>query len=337
MAKLTKREREAVAEKRLHSILARHGVANSRTLEQKISDAGPFNQRIDPHILTPVRNRLVKAGNLVKFHNGTNWYHLPDTPDDYVQERLAAQLPIYQSLNQGTVSLRLGQSLEIATYRSLQAANDAEFYGRFTNLDAHDDSTLYVKEEPPNYVGNRSISGKRNLDFLIRHADAGYLGIECKNIREWLYPNRSEIIETLGKCVELDCVPVIIARRVPFVTFKVLIKCGVIIYQHYNQILPDADFSLADQARDKTLLGYHDIRLGNQPDERLLKFITTNLPAVAAEARERFDIFSDLLAHFGSGEMPYAEFVARARRRSLGVNEDHDWQEEPEPEDDTFG
>ena len=31
----------------------RHGAAIAQTLEQKISDAGPFNQRIDPHILNP--------------------------------------------------------------------------------------------------------------------------------------------------------------------------------------------------------------------------------------------------------------------------------------------
>jgi hypothetical protein len=29
---------------------------------------------------------------------------------------------------------------------------------------------------------------------------------------------------------------------------------------------------LAAKVRDKMLLGYHDVRLGNQPDARLVKF-----------------------------------------------------------------
>jgi hypothetical protein len=40
--KLTRAEREEIARKRLVAILRTHGVANARTLEQKISDAGPY-------------------------------------------------------------------------------------------------------------------------------------------------------------------------------------------------------------------------------------------------------------------------------------------------------
>ena len=43
-----------------------------RTLEQKISDAGPNDQRIDPHILTEVRNDLlVRGGSLNSSAAGT--------------------------------------------------------------------------------------------------------------------------------------------------------------------------------------------------------------------------------------------------------------------------
>jgi len=45
---MTREEREAVAETRLMRVLGTLTIANQRTLEQKISDAGPFNQRIDP-------------------------------------------------------------------------------------------------------------------------------------------------------------------------------------------------------------------------------------------------------------------------------------------------
>jgi hypothetical protein len=79
MAKLTRAEREAIAEKRLTVGLRAHGIATARTLEQKISDSGPFNQRIDPHILTPVRNRLVTDGKITEYEfESVKWYFLPD-------------------------------------------------------------------------------------------------------------------------------------------------------------------------------------------------------------------------------------------------------------------
>lgn len=328
--KLTRHDREQIARKRIPSILTQHGNALARTLEQKISDAGPFGQRIDPHILTPARNELVKEGRLVRSkHSDVPWFHLRETPKAVLQRRLAVQLPVFQALNHGSLSKRLGQTLEIATYRALLKSG-AEFYGRFKDLNAHDDSTLYSKEEPPQHIGNRSLSGDQRLDFLARHPEAGHLGIECKNVREWLYPDRQEISEVLTKCIALDCVPVLVARRIPYVTFFLLTTCGAILHQHYNQLLPSADASLADQARHKSLLGYHDIRTGNEPDDRLLTFITQILMKIAPEARAKFDAYKDLLAAFASGEMLYAEFAARVRRRSQGQKEDNDF---PEPAD----
>ncbi|NVD46112.1 hypothetical protein [Qipengyuania atrilutea] len=77
MAKLSRRERETIARERLLRLLARHGVATMRIIEQKISDAGPFNQRINPHILTMVRNDLIDEGEVRRFHHaGTTWYRL---------------------------------------------------------------------------------------------------------------------------------------------------------------------------------------------------------------------------------------------------------------------
>lgn len=193
-------------------------------------------------------------------------------------------------------------------------------------LDKHDDSRLYSKEEPPQEVSGNRLDGDQRLDFLVWHPEARWGGIEAKNVREWLYPNRQEITEFLGKAVALDCVPVLIGRRIPFVTFKVLSTCGVVFHQTYNQLLPEADRELAEKARDKKLLGYHDIRLGNEPDGRLLKFLGTNLPQVLPKARERFEEYKDLLTAFANDTMSYVEFAARVRRRSQGAYEDGDWE-----------
>lgn len=323
---MEREEREKLARKRIVSILNNHAIATMRTLEQKISDAGPYNQRIDPHILTTVRNQLMKEGRVVKLNNQVPWYHLNDTPVEIIKQRLAEQLPIFLGLQRGGLGSRIGQCLEIAIFRALLSQDQLEFLGYFNNLDEHDDSRLYSKEEPPQSLSGLRLEGDQRLDFLVRQEDVGWAGMEAKNVREWLYPNRSEITELIEKAVALDIVPILIARRIPFVTFKVLSTCGVVFHQTYNQLYPDADRELAEQARNKDLLGYHDIRIGNEPDERLLKFIGTNLPQVLLEAREKFDEYKDLLADFAYGEIEYAEFAARVRRRTEGTNEDSDWE-----------
>lgn len=330
---LTREEREALATKRILSVLAKHGVANARTLEQKISDAGPLPQRIDPHILTPVRRALLDVGAVVRVDKGSNtWFHLGNAPQDLVQKRLAEQLGLFQEFTKGDLTLRVGQTLEIAAYRAMLEVPDLEFFGRFADLNDHADDKLYSKEEPPQHLGARSLPGDLRLDFIVRHPSAGYLGMEIKNIREWIYPDRDEITDLIAKCLALNCVPVLVARRIPFVTFKVLNACGVVVHQTYNQLLPQAAASIAAKVAHKEGLGYHDIRLGNTPDKRLTKFIATNLPAVAPEARSNFEAHKDLLAPFSSGDMTYKEFAARVRRRAAGTKEDNDWPEEEKPE-----
>jgi hypothetical protein len=283
-------------------------VANQRTLEQKISDAGPFNQRIDPHILTDVRKRLINEGRIGRVDaSNAPWFYAGNTLPEVRDARLKELLAVYDPYLK--LAKRIGQPLEISVYRALCMLQDAEFYGRFTDLDAHDDSTMYSKEEPPQHIGNRSLHGKERLDFLLRTNDAGFLGIECKNVRHWMYPHVDEITETLRKCLALNAVPVLIARRIPFVTFHVLGKCGLIIHQTYNQLLPDSEAQLAAKVRDKMLLGYHDVRTSSVPDARMVKFITVNLPAVARHARALFEDNIDLLEKFAYGDINYVEFA----------------------------
>jgi len=325
--------RVGIARHRLFRVLERHGIATARTLEQKISDAGPFNLRIDPHVLTIVRNHLVQQDEIrVIRKNNTPWFYLNPTPKETVRTRLAAQLPILQATQKTAFTKRLGQALEIATYRALLQQNYLDHLGSFVDLESHDDSKPYKKEDPPRSLNGNHLSGDGRLDFLVRHPEAAWAGIEVKNVRPWIYPAAEEVTDLLLKALELDCVPVLIARRFPFVTFKVLSQCGMVFHQTYNQLYAQADEALSETARDKSLLGYHDIRVGNHPDKRLCKFITTNLPKVLPEAREKFKDYKDLIGGFVYDEMNYREFAARVRRRSKGSNEDNDWEELPDEE-----
>lgn len=147
-----------------------------------------------------------------------------------------------------------------------------------------------------------------------------FAGIEIKNVREWLYPNRPEIREMLSKCCTLDVVPILIARRVHFTTFRILTRCGVVIHQTYNQLYPATAMDLAQDASAKHLLGYHDIRVGNQPDHRLTHFVETILPAILPKSREQFDSLKGLLCNYSVQRISYADFAKEVASRTMDLD-----------------
>lgn len=306
-------EWHALAQRRLRNILSVHTIANARTLENKISDAGPTDQRVEPHVLTEARQNLEQSGEIRRVQAGaTVWFYLATTDKEEVAARLKEQQAIHARLSKQAFTIRLGQSLEIAVFKALQLGCPCEFYGGFPDLESHGDDQLFAKEEPPSIVSGATIPGKKRLDFLLV-CDGIRAGVETKNIREWLYPHSDEVRDLLLKCCAIHAVPVLIARRLPFVTFSLMYRCGMIIHQTFNQLFPAADAELAELARNKKLLGYHDIRLGNEPDARLQKFIRTNLPTVMAAAKERFDRHFDLLSRFASRVIGYPEFAKRLK------------------------
>jgi hypothetical protein len=322
---MTRTERKDIAKARLVKILKVHKVAAARTLEQKISDAGPNPMRVDPHVLTTARAELEHNGRIIRINrDASTWYALASTPEAEVEAKLQILIPIHMQLCDQAFNMRLGQSLEIAIFRALCASNSLQFLGGFLDLDAHDDSGNYRKEEPPTILSGRRMPGDRRFDFVAFSDLRKPAGIEAKNVREWLYPNRDEVRDLLLKACAVRAIPVLIARRIPFVTFKLFRAIGGIIHQMYNQRFPSADAALAARAADKNLLGYHDIRLGNQPDARLLKFIRENLPPLLAPSHARFTTFLDILHPYANAAMPYAEFAARVRRRVQGTPEDFD-------------
>jgi hypothetical protein len=235
------------------------------------------------------------------------------------------ELVLLQKQAQGVAKL-VGQALERAVLRVLQGQTALTYYGDFLNLEAHDDSKLYKKEEPPPSVSGRRIPGEKKLDFLVHDADGNYAGIEVKNVRQWFYPDREEIRELLLKCCALDAVPVLIARRLHFSTFSVLNPCGVILHQTFNQLYPNTSAELVAKLRDKRQMGFHDILLIDGPDAagthgRLQTFVG-NLADVLPEARAKFEEYKDLLCGYAHGEYKYSEFAARVKRRGRGEPED---------------
>lgn len=327
-------EREQIARKRIVSILTAQTVANLRTLEHKIADAGPNPQRVQPHIITRAKQAMVKEGRLTVINRANaQWLHLADTDPLTVNARFETLRPIWESFTAAPVSRRTGQALEIAIWRALQTTPTITTFGGFHDVDAHDDATLFAKQEIQ--ILNGKTLGAESLDFIAL-IGGHFVGIEAKNIRPWLYPHDEEIRAAVRKALTLDVIPVIVARRIQYASFRVLGTCGVIMHETYNQRLANADAAIAEQAKHKDLLGYHDIRTGNAPDARLTRFFADQLPGLLDRSRAALDQYRDLLEAYASKDIPYAEFAARVRRRRNGQNEDNDWPEEGESEPDDY-
>ena len=317
----------ALAESRLRAVLSRRVVATVRILEHEICD--PVGQPLEPRILGMARKTLVRDGKLIEIvrANDPSWFHLPDALPMDVQAHLATLAPVVRGLSRSAVSRRRGQCLELAICRALGAQPDALYFGRFPDFDpsVSKRKNRYRKEEPPSYIGDRAIPGERRLDFLYLHRAVGFAGVEAKNVREWIYPGADEVKELLVKCIALDCVPILVARRFPRATFEILGECGVILHETLNQLYHVTDKVLADRAKRHDSLGFDDIQVGDEPDARLLSFIGTTLPERLPDARTRFDKFQDLLAAYADGEIQYREFTGRVRRRAAG-KEEADWE-----------
>lgn len=284
-----------------------------RMLEQKISDAGPNPQRIDPHVLTKCRNSLTKEGRLAtRTENKNQWHFLTESDADFVENRFRELVPFHALTESHAFTSRMGQTAEIAVQRAMQTSK-LHFFGHFSDLQLHDDSTLYTKLDPDFFSGIPILGGK--LDYIVVNPDVGGIGIEIKNTREWVYPDKSIVKHLLDKCVQIDVVPVLMARRIHYSTFSVLNACGVVIHQFYNQLYPSSDASFAKQISEKNNLGYFDVRVGNNPDARLLRFFQNSLPVTVEDARSKFNEHKPLIGDYVQGNITYSQFVSRLRGR----------------------
>jgi len=267
--------------------------------------------RVEPSLLTEARRALENEDVIGNEKRGkAYWYFLNATPKQQVDERLEKLAPLHAKTQAGPFTHRVGQMLEIAVMKAIEKSG-MPFLGHFTDLDKHDDSTGYTKVEPPMFVSGNKIE-KGPLDFIVFPGGIAS-GIEVKNYRTWLYPRSSEVRELLWKCADADVVPVLIARRLPFLTIRLLQMSGCLVHENYNQLYPTSDGELATEVRQKNKLGYHDVRTGNEPDKRMLRFIGDLLPGLARDARPVFQRFREVHRDYGKGKLKYGQWQKAVR------------------------
>jgi hypothetical protein len=115
--------------------------------------------------------------------------------------------------------------------------------------------------------------------------------VEVKNIRSILYPYDHDVWDLLGKLGTFpEVLPVLVARRIHFTTFRMFKDLGVIGHDLRTQYFSPA-IDADEFARVTDALRLRDARqvLGSDPPESLVRFFREIGPATAVSRRERWE------------------------------------------------
>jgi len=252
-------------------------------LEAKICEAGPGDKRPNPGSLTAAIKRLQQEARIKTIPKqgatDTPFYapHFVATNSPSFTNLLTIRRHLYHVHKSITERKELcGDVLEQIVDAALERSGVASFLSRFP------DQNL-----PPD----------RPLDFVVEIAGVKWGG-ELKNLREWLYPDSLEIWSAISKCCELNAVPLLITRKLPYVTYLFFGKAGVVGYQtHFQFFHPTAEPELA-RVKAVDGLGYKDIRCTLDPDANMIRLFQSTLPRIGADFASRFQRNRDLLLHF---------------------------------------
>jgi hypothetical protein len=327
-------ERLDLGIKRLLNVLDREQVSAIRTLEMKISDAGPTNQRIDPHILGLAGVEAVERGR-VSIHRDIRtathaWYAPARLGIADIQPKLDVLIEAYLATTSQPFTSALGDPLEISVFKILRRLKAAD--QRFTFLGSYDLSARqangrFGKTEPTVNFNEAVLEGPP--DFVIFDPrSSGEPGmIECKNLREWLYPSKAIMKAIVRKALAANMTPILIARRIPYIAKAALCEpAGIIAHETYHQLYPETDHGrdLAAIVRDNRGLGYFDVMASEEPLPRTVTFFERNLPKLLPIAAAKFRHHAPSLHAWVNGTMSWQDLRRRLAGRYLGADEEMD-------------
>jgi hypothetical protein len=300
---------------RLPNVLAAEIVACQKTLEQKISDQGPTPLRVDPHLLgLGLRELTVERGIFTTYTHEktgpTSWYANAGTPKEAINAKLNEVAPLYAQVASGSFPNLVGDALEIVVQRSLTELRTAhpnfDFLGSFDLATDKNKQGRFVKVEPPAVLSGKKCA--RIPDFFLTGFPFGTLSIECKNLREWIYPHHRLIADLIAKSIETDTIPCLVARRIHYTTLtNFFVPAGILAHESYYQYYPSDHADLAAAVQQKRSLGFSDVRATEEPHPRTVKFFSGNLIKVAPAMAEKFRKNRDALAAYVNDEINLAQ------------------------------
>lgn len=290
-------------------LLTEHAVVWNE-LEAKLAERAVTGTKdgINPHHLTAARRRLV-ADEVIK----------PSTETTRGGHRVTVYVPVNQRLRREAVKRAaqrkrllegrylgwaeqkatrpnlIGQGGEQVARASLRAATAEGAGYRLFNPRGGDITSLFGQT-----VAGGSLDDAAEL---IAEARGGVpqivtLVVEVKNLRNWLYPSAPELFQLLDKAARLQLahpsrliLPVLVARRVHYLTFRMAKHLGFVALQfdrqHTQPLLPH--YEVTPKAIDEVR---HELGYSLLSSEGALPVLTrqfsTTLPKIAVNSAMRW-------------------------------------------------
>ncbi len=131
------------------------------------------------------------------------------------------------------------------------------------------------------------------------------LGIEVKNIREWIYPESVEIWKTLKSCIDLECIPIIISRAIHYTAFTFFQDIGALGYKTNHQYFSSTLWGHPLYTPLKNELYFHDMILWKEdkPDPMVTSFFSDVLPERISQTTRNFETNKQLIAKYAQGPL----------------------------------
>jgi hypothetical protein len=305
-----------IASRRIVNVLRRHKLCNVRQLEAKISEAGPPAIRAQP--------LSIKDGLAYLLERGAIKIALPKAYAPGVSIDFYALQEFSQ--DRYTDKGRFDFILEYwPKYREACEANEycGDLFERLVDKAIALCPDFIRLGEPGKDFKNYYLDGRRfdnspPIDHVVYYRERGIvLGVEDKNLRQWIYPNDKLIPKFLRKCVQNQQVPVLVARKLPYLTRLFCQHAGVLGFEtHFQYLHPDLEPEF-DLIRHKDGIGFADLRFSLEPPDHLIRFFGTIVPKEIMNTAKTFEANRDLVRAFVDGDTTYREFM-----RELGILKD---------------
>jgi len=270
----------SLAETRIQNVPRTRIAATIRQLEVKISESGPAHLRPEPHNLKNALDNLRRSGTVRQIkprgerrHEEAIFYTLQDSYPQPANTRVQELLVPYRTHRMLTDNEDYcSKHLEDIVQASFHAVPDYTYKGR-------------LPEDAP-------------LDGVYRHGSY-LLGVEVKNVREWVYPMSGRIWVMLRKCLEIDALPFFVTRKMPYITRSVFSRLGILGFEVYRQVFSPSVAHLLTDIQHTDRLGYKDvIALPPAPLPPLVVYLQNTFRAQIAVYHKQWKRQSDLLAEF---------------------------------------
>ena len=154
------------------------------------------------------------------------------------------------------------------------------------------------------------------LDFVVELGGTLWGG-EDKNFREWIYPDSWEVWYVISKCCEIGAVPLLITRKLAYVTFLFFGKCGMVGYQTHFQYFHPIVAPELERVKAVDGLGYKDLRFTLEPDALMIRMFGSTLPRIGPDFTNRFAARKALLLQYADREGLADRHLPPHRRRVI--------------------